>query len=124
MFTNFIANKLDKLVTPENMLFKDWDDVSKEIYACVYDNNGIYHPEIAAVLHTRLLNYSIVYLSKTGSKTQPVIDRLTELAIQSKEPQKLFSEDLLFSIIKTLVAKFPNRLNKMLFNPAIRSKIL
>ena len=124
MFTNFIANKLDKLVTPEDMLFKDWDDVSKEIYTCVYDNNGMYHPEIAAVLHTRLLNYSIVYLSKTGSKTQPVIDRLTELAIQSKEPQKLFSEDLLFSIIKTLVAKFSNRLNKMLFNPAIRSKIL
>lgn len=123
LFTNFIANKLDKLVTPEDMLTKDWDKVLEELKNCVYDN-GQYHPEIAAILHTRLLNYCNIFLSKTGSKTQLVIDRLTEFAEQSKEEDKIFSEDLLFSMIKTLIAKHKNRLNKMLMNPSIRSKII
>lgn len=124
LFTSFIANKLDQLVSPDDMLFQDWDKVSKRIHECVYDSDKRYHPEIAAILHTRLLNHSLVHLGKTGSKTQPVIDRLCELAEQSKEPEKLFSEDLLFSMIKTLIAKHPARLNKMLFNPNIRSKIV
>ena len=124
LFTSFIANKLDQLVSPEDMLFMDWDKVSPKIKECVYDSDGRYHPEIAAVLHTRLLNHSLVHLGKTGSKTQPVIDRLCELAEQSKETDKYFSEDLLFSMIKTLIAKHSSRLNKMLFNPAIRSKIV
>ena len=124
LFTSFIANKLDQLVSPEDMLFMDWDKVSPKIKECVYDSDGRYHPEIAAILHTRLLNHSLVHLGKTGSKTQPVIDRLCELAEQSKETDKYFSEDLLFSMIKTLIAKHSNRLNKMLFNPAIRSKIV
>ena len=34
------------------------------------------------------------------------------------------SEDLLFSMIKSLIAEYPSRLNKMLFNPNIRSKIV
>ena len=124
LFTSFIANKLDQLVSPEDMLFMDWDKVSPKIKECVYDSDGRYHPEIAAILHTRLLNHSLVHLGKTGSKTQPVIDRLCELAEQSKETDKYFSEDLLFSMIKTLIAKTNGRLNKMLFNPAIRSKIV
>ena len=124
LFTSFIANKLDQLVSPEDMLFMDWDKVSPKIKECVYDSDGRYHPEIAAILHTRLLNHSLVHLGKTGSKTQPVIDRLCELAEQSKETDKYFSEDLLFSMIKSLIAKYPSRLNKMLFNPNIRSKIV
>lgn len=124
LFTSFIANKLDQLVSPEDMLFMDWDKVSPKIKECVYDSDDRYHPEIAAILHTRLLNHSLVHLGKTGSKTQPVIDRLCELAEQSKEVDKYFSEDLLFSMIKTLIAKYPSRLNKMLFNPNIRSKIV
>ena len=60
LFTNFIANKLDKLVSPEDMLLQGWDTVSKKIEKCVWDGDQ-YHPEIAAVLHTRLLNYAQVF---------------------------------------------------------------
>ena len=125
LFTNFIANKLDKLVSPEDMLLKKWDTVKHEIAACVFDSNGDYHPEIAAVLNTRLLNYSMKYLSE-GNKATIVCDRLVELVENSNSvvDKHLFSEDLLFSIIKTIVAKFPGQTNKMLLNPAIRKKVL
>lgn len=125
LFTNFIANKLDKLVSPEDMLLKKWERVKEEIESCVFDSDNNYHPEIAAVLHTRLLNYSVNYLAN-GNKSDAVCERLVEMVDNSNSDKEkhLFSEDLLFSIIKTIVAKFPAKTNKLLLNPAIRKKIL
>lgn len=125
LFTNFIANKLDKLVSPEDMLLKKWDLVKEDIEKCVFDSNNNYHPEIAAVLHTRLLNYSVNYLNN-GNKAKAVCDRLLDLIDNSNSATDphLFNEDLLFSIIKTIVAKFPSKTNTLLLNPAIRKKVL
>ena len=124
LFTSFIANKLDKLVTPEDMLMKKWDTVKEDIEKCVYEKED-YHPEIAAVLNTRLLNYSVNYL-KEGNKADVVCNRLLDLIDNSNSStdKHLFSEDLIFSIIKTIVAKFPAKTNKLLLNPAVRKKIL
>lgn len=124
LFTSFIANKLDKLVTPEDMLMKKWDTVKEDIERCVYEKED-YHPEIAAVLNTRLLNYSVNYL-KDGNKADVVCNRLLDLIDNSNSStdKHLFSEDLIFSIIKTIVAKFPAKTNKLLLNPAVRKKIL
>lgn len=124
LFTSFIANKLDKLVTPEDMLMKKWDTVREDIEKCVYEKED-YHPEIAAVLNTRLLNYSVNYL-KDGNKADVVCNRLLDLIDNSNSSTEkhLFSEDLIFSIIKTIVAKFPAKTNKLLLNPAVRKKIL
>ena len=124
LFTSFIANKLDKLVTPEDMLMKKWDTVKEDIEKCVYEKDD-YHPEIAAVLNTRLLNYSVNYL-KDGNKADVVCNRLLDLIDNSNSStdKHLFSEDLIFSIIKTIVAKFPAKTNKLLLNPAVRKKIL
>lgn len=124
LFTSFIANKLDKLVTPEDMLMKKWDTVKEDIEKCVYEKED-YHPEIAAVLNTRLLNYSVNYL-KDGNKADVVCNRLLDLIDNSNSStdKHLFSEDLIFSIIKTIVAKFPAKTNKLLLNPVVRKKIL
>ena len=124
LFTAFIANKLDRLVSPEDMLMKKWETVREEIERCVYEKDD-YHPEIAAVLNTRLLNYSVNYL-KDGNKAEVVCNRLLDLVDNSNSPTEkhLFSEDLIFSIVKTIVAKFPAKTNKLLLNPAIRKKIL
>lgn len=124
LFTTFIANKLDRLVSPEDMLMKKWETVREEIERCVYEKDD-YHPEIAAVLNTRLLNYSVNYL-KDGNKADVVCNRLLDLVDNSNSTTEkhLFSEDLIFSIVKTIVAKFPAKTNKLLLNPAIRKKIL
>ena len=125
LFTSFIANKLDKLISPEDLLLQKWDTVKPKIEKCVYDGND-YHPEIAAVLSTRLLNYSLKHLGTKGTKSQPVQERLIELVENSndKDEKMLFSEDLLFNIIKTVVAKHSPQMNKLLLNPQIRKKII
>jgi hypothetical protein len=132
LFTTFIANKLDKLISPEDMLLKPWGTIKNQIKSCVYNENGSYRPEIASILHTRLLNYSLYYFGKTGSKTDVVQDRLLQLIDAPDEVDSngsnigcmLFSEDFLFNIIKTLISKYPAKTNKFMLNKKIRSKII
>lgn len=120
LFTTFIANKLDKLISPKDLLLKGWDSVKKEIKDCVYDGDK-YRPEIANVLATRLLNYTLLYFDTKGSKSAVVQDRLLDI-INSKE--KLFTEDLIFNIVKTLATKHSTKMNKILMIPSIRQKLL
>lgn len=122
LFTTFINNKLDKLITPEDMLLKSWGEIRPRIEECVY-NGDEYRPEIASILSTRLLNYSCVYFGKNGAKTDVVLNRLLELINAPKTGRMLFSEDFLYNTIKVLVGKFPSRTNKFIFNKDIRDRI-
>jgi hypothetical protein len=120
LFTTFIAQKLDKLVSPKDMLEQKWETVEPKIHDCVYDGEQ-FKPEIASILAIRLLNYIMYYFSQKGVKESVVQDRILEFI---DNPRKLFSDDLLFHIIKTAVAKYPAKTTKLLINSKIRSKII
>lgn len=126
LFTTFIANKLDKLITPEDLLLKPWDSIKDKLIECVYTSNGTYRPDVAAILHTRLLNYSAYYFEQAKAKTDVVQDRLLKLIECNDNPDEkmIFSEDFLFDIIRNLIKKFPNRTNKFMLNTKIRNKVL
>lgn len=121
LFTTFIANKLDQLVSPKDMLMEKWDTIYPKIKKCVYDSNGDYRPSVAAVLQTRLLNYSEVYFNQKNSKTDIVYDRLLDI-LHAKE--MLFEEDIVFNIIKTLCTKYKQRTQKWMLNNELRARIL
>lgn len=124
LFTTFIANKLDKLISPEDMLMGKWETIKPQIKKCVYDDSGQYRPDVASVLHTRLLNYSMYYFDQKGARTEVVQDRLLELIEASEnKDDMLFSEDLIFDIIRTLMKYHPNRTNKFMLNKKIRDKV-
>ena len=120
LFTTFIANKLDKLISPKDMLFESWDTVKTKIHNCVYDG-GQYRPDIASVLSTRLLNYSLLYFGEKRARTEVVQDRLLDFI---NHDEMLLAEDLLFHLIKTITTQFSSRANKLIMNPKIRAKIL
>jgi len=124
LFTTFIANNLDKLITPEDLLLKDWSKVKGEIKRCVYTSDGRYRPEVASILKTRLLNYSRIYFGTKGSKTDVVQDRILKLIEAPEEDVMLFSKDFLFDLIKTLIAEFPGRTTKFVLNAKFRKEIL
>lgn len=120
LFTTFISQRLDKLVQPKDMLEQKWETVEPKIHDCVYDGEH-FKPEIASILAIRLLNYIMVYFSQKGVKESVVQDRLLDF-IDNK--RKLFSDDLLFHIIKTVIAKYPAKTNKLLLNAKIRNKVI
>lgn len=123
LFTNFIANKLDKLISPEDMLMLDWKILKPRMKKCVYDQNN-YRADIASVLHTRLLNYISKYFDQPGAETKIVEDRLLAFVEECDDKDnQLLSEDLIFNIIKTLLKKYPNRCNRFMLNAKIRAKI-
>lgn len=120
LFTTFIAQKLDKLVNPEDMLKQKWETVEPKIHDCVYDGKK-FKTEIASILALRLLNYIMFYFSQSGAKQDVVQDRLLDFI---ENPRKLFSDDLLFHIIKTVIGKYPAKTTKLLINSKIRSKVI
>lgn len=124
LFTTFIANKLDKLVSPEDMLLGKWETTKQHVKDCVYDDNGHYRPDVAAVLHTRLLNYCLYYFKQPKASTQVVQDRLLEFIEASEDKDTmLFSEDFIFDIIRVLMKYHPDRTNKFMLNKKIREKV-
>jgi len=120
LFTTFIAQRLDKLIPPKDMLMQKWDTVEPKIYDCTHEGER-FKPEIASILAIRLLNYILYYFSQKESKSNLVQDRLLEFV---NNDRKLFSDDLLFHIIKTIMAKYPARSNRLLLNADIRNKVI
>lgn len=126
LFTTFVNMKLDKLVEPKKMLSGKWETVQQEIHDCVYTSDGKYKAEIAAVLSTRLTNYIIkLFNTPKGVKTEDVCTRILDFVEDSADKKtRLFSDDIIFNICKTLVSQFPSRTTKLLMDKRVRAKLM
>ena len=123
LFTMFINNRLHQLIQPEDMLFKEWDIVSRKLNTCIYSGeNSSYRADIGATLTTRFINYINNYFeTDKNANTAIVCDRILEIINNDKI---LLAEDLIFNLIRNLVGKYPTRTNKLLLNPKIMQKII
>lgn len=121
LFTSFIANKLDKLIQPKEMIELKWETLEPKMKDCVYDN-GKFRPDIASILTIRFMNYVLHLFSTKGAiKESIVYDRILDIV---NNDEMLFSEDLIFHLVKNLITKYPGRTNKLLMNPIIRNKVV
>ena len=121
LFTSFIANKLDKLIQPKEMIELKWETLEHKMRDCVYDN-GNFRPEIASILTIRFMNYVLhLFGTKGAIKENIVYDRILEIV---NNDEMLFSEDLIFHLVKNLITKYPGRTGKLLMNPIIRNKVV
>ena len=113
MFTIFINNKLDKLVTPKDLLTHDNEQyILGELGSCVGKDDS-YRADIASTLATRLGNYAVVY-SKENTVNQKITDRL--LTLCTKE---YFSNDLKYLVVRTIFNGNKQKFNKFMMNPEI-----
>jgi hypothetical protein len=111
MFTTFINNKLDKLVTPKDILLHDNESyIIGELRNCI-GRGGDYRADIASVLTTRLINFTINY-SNTNSITQKVIDRLIKLSTD----EETLTDDLKYVLIKKVLNGNKTKFNKLMTN--------
>lgn len=120
LFTSFIANKLDKLISPEDLITKDWSYVKGRLESQIYDGDN-YRADIASIVTTRFINYTSYLFDKKNSKTDIVVNRILDIVNNDK---LLLSEDLLFNMIKTLNKKYPTRCNKLLLNSKIAKNLI
>lgn len=113
MFTTFINNKLDKLVTPKDLLTHDNESyILGELRGCI-GKDDTYRADIASTLATRLANYAVVY-SKDNTISQKITDRL--IALCTKD---YFTNDLKYLVVRSIFSGNKAKFNKMMMNPEI-----
>ena len=113
MFTTFINNKLDRLVTPKDLLTHDNEAyILGELSSCVGKDDD-YRADIASTLATRLANYAVVY-SKEKTVSQKITDRIITLCTK-----KYFTDDLKYLVIRTIFNGNKQKFNKLMMNAEI-----
>jgi len=97
MFTMFINNKLDKIISPEDILTKDEAYVKGAIVASVGKDNE-FRADLASVIATRVINYALTVADK-GGVPQAMIDRLAKVTTEFDG----FTNDLRYYMVKEIV---------------------
>ena len=113
MFTMFINNKLDKLVTPKDVLTNNsWEYIKGQLKSAIGEGNT-YRADIASLMTTRIINYAVHY-SNNNTVTQPMIDRVTNLITDD-----VFSNDLKYYIVKGILNGNKQKWTKLMLNPEV-----
>ena len=97
MFTMFINNKLDKIISPEDILNKDEAYVKGAIIASVGKDDE-FRADLSSVIATRVINYALAVADK-GGVPQAMIDRLAKLTTEFDG----FTNDLRYYMVKEIV---------------------
>lgn len=113
MFTMFINNRLDKIITPEKVMSTDdWSSVKGQL-TTVIGKEESYRADIASVITRRLINYNLLNADK-NSVNQKILDRLSELMTDS-----MFTNDLKYTMVREIINGNRTKFQKLLMNPDI-----
>jgi hypothetical protein len=95
LFTMFINNKLDKMISPENIFNQDEKYVTNTLKSVVGKDDK-YRADIASTLSTRIINYLDVY-AKNNKVEKSIIDRISKLV-----KEEIFTTDICYNMVKSI----------------------
>jgi hypothetical protein len=110
MFTMFINNKLDRIISPEDIMTKDEQYVMNSLVSAVGQDDD-FRADLSSVIATRVINYSLVHADKQ-SVPSTMIDRLVKLTTDCKA----FTDDLRYFMIKEIVNGNKLKFSKLMMN--------
>jgi nucleoside-triphosphatase THEP1 len=110
MFTMFINNKLDRIISPEDIMTKDEQYVMNALTNAVGQDDD-FRADISSVIATRVINYSLNHAEKK-SVTDLMISRLVKLTTDCKA----FTDDLRYFMIKEIVNGNKVKFSKLMMN--------
>lgn len=113
-FNIFINNRLDKILSPKEMLhISDDKEVMRRMKDAVNSDSGQFQTAISSLLATRLANYSVVY-SKDNTVNDKIIDRITKLILSDH-----FTIDNRYMIVRTIINGAKQKYQRLTMNPDI-----
>jgi hypothetical protein len=110
MFTMFINNKLDRIISPEDTFTKDEAYVMGALTGAVGKDDD-FRADISSVIATRLINYSLTY-----ADTKPVPDAMINRLVKLTTDCDAFTNDLRYYMVKEIVNGNKNKFSKMMLN--------
>jgi hypothetical protein len=96
MFTMFINNKLDKIISPKVILTHDSEEYILNTLKSIIGKDNNYRADLASIISTRIINYSLFY-AKENKIENNFINRLAFLINED-----LFTVDLKYNIVKSI----------------------
>jgi len=109
LFTMFINNKLDKMISPENIMSQDETYVMNTLKSLVGKDKA-YRADIAATLGTRVANH-LEFYAKENAVEKPLIERISKIVTE-----KIFATDICYNMIKSIYNSNPNKFKLMMLN--------
>ena len=97
MFTLFINNQLDKLISPEDIFSKDETYVMGALTSAIGKGDD-FRSDISSVIATRIINYSLLH-----AETKPVTPAMIQRIIKLTTDCEAFTDDLRYYMIKEIV---------------------
>jgi hypothetical protein len=93
MFTMFINNKLDKIITPDQIVNNSEEYVLKTLKELIGDSDK-YRADIATTISTRFVNYLSKYASENKVE-KDLIERIKAIV-----NSQIFTTDITFNMVK------------------------
>jgi len=109
LFTMFINNKLDKMISPENIMSQDEQYVMNTLKSLVGKDKA-YRADIASTLGTRVANY-LEFYAKENTVEKPLIERIGKIITE-----KIFATDVCYNMIKSIYNSNPGKFKLMMLN--------
>ena len=117
MFTMFINNKLDKIISPQNIMDQDEKYVLGTLKSIIGDNDK-YRADIASTISTRLVNYLERYA------TDNKVEKITIERIKALVKSDIFTKDIMFNMVKGIYNANTKKYQMMLMDKELSQLIL
>jgi hypothetical protein len=114
LFTSFIHNKLDKIISPSEIFNNEDFDYAKGRIRHIVGNKEKYRADLASIITTRIINYTIDFSEKNSISKE----MLNKIAVICSE-EELINSDLQYVIIKRLVGGNKLKFGKLLEKPEL-----
>ena len=114
LFAMFINNKLDKLISPEQILTNDdWNYVKGSLTGCIGKDDD-FRADISSIISTRIINFALITADK-GSVPQKMIDRIISLVTDCDS----FTDDLRYYMVKEILNGHKAKFSKLMLNQKV-----
>ena len=109
MFTMFINNKLDKMISPQHVIEQDEKYVLNTLKSIVGKDDN-YRADLASTLSTRIVNYLDLF-SKENPIEKTVVDRISKII-----NEKIFANDICYNMVRSIYNNNPSKFKTMMMN--------
>jgi hypothetical protein len=109
MFTMFINNKLDKMISPQNIMEQDEKYVLNTLKSIVGKDEK-YRADLASTLSTRIVNYLDMF-SKSNPVDKEMVNRISTIV-----NEKIFTNDICYNMVKAIYNNNPGKFKSMMLD--------
>ena len=109
MFTMFINNKLDKMISPQHVIEQDEKYVLNTLKSIVGKDDN-YRADLASTLSTRIVNYLDLF-AKENPVEKTVVDRISKIV-----NEKIFANDICYNMVRSIYNNNPSKFKTIMMN--------